>query len=100
MINKVTKLKLQYFNMVMHKLHVKETKRCRRHAMIPKYILIPNLGFLLQIIYRYALGSTLLELNLGQGHSDLEPDGNSPGPKMYLHTQYGTATINNIGDLL
>ena len=38
----------------------------------------------------------------GQGHSDLEPVGNSQGPKMYLHTKYGTATIkfNNIGDLL
>ena len=36
----------------------------------------------------------------GQGHSDLEPVGNSPGPKMYIHTKYGTATINNIGDLL
>ena len=35
-----------------------------------------------------------------QGHSDLEAVGNSPGPKMYLHTKYGTATINNIGDLL
>ena len=36
----------------------------------------------------------------GQGHSDLEPFGDSLGPKMYLHTKYGTATINNIGDLL
>ena len=35
-----------------------------------------------------------------QGHSDLEPVGDSPGPKMYLHTKYGTATINDIGDLL
>ena len=30
----------------------------------------------------------------GQGHSDLETVGDSPGPKMYLHTKYGTATIN------
>ena len=36
----------------------------------------------------------------GQGHSDLETVGDSPGPKMYLHTKYGTAIINNIGDLL
>ena len=43
-------------------LHVKETQKCMRHAMIPKYILTPNLGFLPQIIYSYALGSTLLEL--------------------------------------
>ena len=33
-----------------------------RHTMIPKYILAPNLGFLPQIIYIYALSSTLLEL--------------------------------------
>ena len=36
----------------------------------------------------------------GQGHIDLEPVGDSPGPKMYLHTKYETATINDIGDLL
>ena len=62
MIDKVIKLKLQYLNMFMYKLNVKETQKCMRHAMIPKYILAPNLGFLPQIIYRYALGSTLLEL--------------------------------------
>ena len=48
--------------MFMYKLHVKETQKCMRLAMIPKYILLQNLGFLPQIIYRYALGSTLLEL--------------------------------------
>ena len=48
--------------MFMHKLHAKEALKCMRHAKIPKYILTPNLGFLPQIIYRYALGSTLLEL--------------------------------------
>ena len=36
----------------------------------------------------------------GQGHSDLKPIGDSPGPKMYLHTKYRTATVNNIGDML
>ena len=36
----------------------------------------------------------------GQGHSDIETVGDSPGPKVYLHTKYGTATINNIGNLL
>ena len=36
----------------------------------------------------------------GLGHSDMEPVGDWPGPKIYLHTKYGTATINNIGDLL
>ena len=35
-----------------------------------------------------------------QGHSDLETVGDTPGPKMYLPSKYGTATINNIGDLL
>ena len=48
--------------MLTYKLHVKEAQKCMRHAMIPKYILTPNLGFLPQIIYRYALSSTLLEL--------------------------------------
>ena len=33
-----------------------------RHAMIPKYILTPILGLLPQIIYKCALGSTLLEM--------------------------------------
>ena len=75
-----------------------ETQKCMRHAMIPKNILTPNLGLLPQIIYRYALGSTLLELKLEV--KDLETVGDSPGPKMYLHTIYGTATINYIGDLL
>ena len=46
----------------MYKLHVKLTQKCLRHAMISKYILTPNLGFLPHIIYRYALSSTLLEL--------------------------------------
>ena len=48
--------------MLMYKLHVKLTQKCMRHAMIPKYIVTPNLGFLPQIIYRHALSSTLLEL--------------------------------------
>ena len=36
----------------------------------------------------------------GQCHSDLETVGDSPGPKLYLHAKYGTATIDNIGYLL
>ena len=61
MINKVMKLKLQYFK------HVYVQATCQRDPEVyatckaPK-ILTPNLGFLPQIIYRYALGSTLLEL--------------------------------------
>ena len=48
-------------------------------------------------------GQNFLDLRMetrGQGHSDLESVGDSQGPKMYLHTTYGTATIYNIGDLL
>ena len=48
--------------MFMYKQHVNETQKCMRHAMIPKYILTPNLGLLPQIIYRNARGSTLIEL--------------------------------------
>ena len=66
------------------------------HAMIPKYTLTPNLGALPQ---RSGLHLTRTETR-GQGHSDLETVGDWPVPKMYLHTKYGTATINNIGDLL
>ena len=61
MINKVIKLKLQYFK------HVYVQATCQRDPEVyltchdPK-ILTQNLGFLLQIIHRYALGSTLLEL--------------------------------------
>ena len=65
MINKVIKLKLQYFK------HVYVQATCQRDPEVyatchdPKIYPeedAPNLGFLPQIIYRYALGSTLLEL--------------------------------------
>ena len=36
----------------------------------------------------------------GQGHSDPETVNDSPGPQMFIHTNYGTATINDIGELL
>ena len=74
MISKVIKLKLQCF------IHVYVQATCQRHQEVyairhdPKYTLTLNLGFLPQIIYGYALGSTL--------HSDLETVGDSPGPKM------------------
>ena len=86
--------------MLMFKLHVKETQRCMRHAMIPKYILTPNLGFLPQIIYIYALSSTLLEL---------KPEGKvtvtwkqlaNRQPQDVSTYQIWNATINKIGDLL
>ena len=87
--------------MFMYKLHVKETQKCMWHVMITKCILTPNLGFLPQIIYRYALDSTLLELKpevkVTLTWNQLAT---RQGPKMYLHTKYGTAAINNIGDLL
>ena len=59
-------------------------QKCMRHAMIPK----PNLGFLPQIIHRYELDIAITETR-GQGDSDLETVGDSPGPKIYLHTKYG-----------
>ena len=89
MTNKVIKLKLQCFlYILMYRLHVKETQKCMRHNMIPKYILTPNLGFLPQIIYRYALSSILLELKPDVEVSDMETVGDPPGPKMYLHAKY------------
>ena len=71
--------------MLLYKLHVKLTQKFMRHAMISKYILTPNLGFLPQIIYRYAARTE----SRGQGHSDLETFGDSPGSKMYIHNKYG-----------
>ena len=97
MINKVIKLKLQYFKQV----YVQVT--CQRDPKVygTCHDLTPNLGFLpknyIQICCMLDLARTETR---GQGHSDLEPVGDSPGPKMYLHTKCGTATIYNIGDLL
>ena len=61
MINKVIKLKLQYFK------HVNVQATCQRNPEVyatckASKILTPNKGFLPQIIYRYTLCSTLLEL--------------------------------------
>ena len=87
--------------MFMYKLHVKETQKCMRHAMIPKYILTIKFGIPTSNYIKIRSGLDLARTETrGQGHSDLETVGDSPGPKMYLHTKYGTATINNIGDLL
>ena len=87
--------------MFMHKLHVKETQKCMRHAMVHKIYPHTKFGIptsnYIQICSRLDLARTETR---GQGHSDLESVGDSPGPKIYLHTKYGTATINNIGDLL
>ena len=62
MVDKILKLKLQCF------IHAYVQAACQRDPEVyatrhdPKYILTPNLGFLPQIIYRYALSSTFLEL--------------------------------------
>ena len=78
-----------FLYMLMYKLHVKLTQKCMRHAMIPKYILIPKLGFLPQIIYMISSELDLARTETrGQGHRDLETFGDSPGSKMYLHTKY------------
>ena len=93
MVNKAIKLMLQYLQATCHR------DQCMRHAMVPKHILTPNLAFLLHIQIWSGLDLARTETK-GQGHSDLEPVGDSPGPKMYLHTKYETASINIIGDLL
>ena len=85
--------------MLTYKLHVKETQKCMLHAMIQNSHTkfgIPTSNYI-QICSGLDLAGTETR---GQCHSDLETVGDSPGPKMYLHTKYGTATINNIGDLL
>ena len=78
--------------MFMYTLHVKETQKYMRHAMIPKYILIPNLGFLPQIIYRYALGSTLLALKPMRGSR-----GGAGGPDPPEYSQKNIGFLSNTG---
>ena len=74
MINKAIKLKLQFF------IHAYEQATYQRD---PKYILTPNY---IQICSELDLARTETR---GQGHSNLESVGESPGFKMYLHTKYG-----------
>ena len=86
--------------MFIYKLHFKETQKCMRHVKIPKYIL-KKFGIHTSNYIQICSGLDLARTETrGQDHSDLERVGDSPGPKMYLHIKYGTATINNIGDLL
>ena len=101
MINKDIKQELQYFK------HVYVQATCQRDPEVyatchdPK--IYPHTKFGIptpnykKICSELDLARTVTR---GQGHSDLEPVGDSPGSKMYLHSKYGTATINNIGDLL
>ena len=97
MIIKVIKLKLQYFK------HVNVQKDPEMYATCHDPKIYPNTKFgipksnYIQICSGLDFARTETR---GQGHSDLETVGDSPGPKMYLHTKYGTATKNNIGDLL
>ena len=100
MINKVKKLKLQYFK------HVNVQATCQRDPEVyatchdPKIYPHTKFGIPTSNYIQICSGLDLARSETrGQGHSDLEPVGDSPGPKMYLHIKYGTATINNIGDL-
>ena len=91
MITKIIELKLQYFK------HIYVQARPPDKSVYQKIIF-----FISHPKHMYM--GTILDLARtearGQGHIDLEPVGDSPGPKMYLHTKCGIATINNIGDLL
>ena len=101
MINKVIKLKLHYFK------HVYIQATCQRDPEVyatchdSKIYPLTKFGIPSSNYIQICSGLNLARTETrGQGHSDLETVGYSPGPKRYLHTKYGTATINNIGDLL
>ena len=101
MIDKVIKLKLQYFK------HVYVQATCQRDHKVyvtchdPKICPHTKFGIPSSNYIQISSGLDLAKTETrGQGHSDLETVGDSPGPKMYLHIKYGTAAINNIGDLL
>ena len=101
MINKVIKLKLQYFK------HVYVQATCQGDPEVyetyhdPKIYPHTKFGIPTSNYIQICSGLDLFRTETrGQGQSDLEPVGDPPGPKMYLHNKYGTATINNIGDLL
>ena len=100
MINKVIKLKLQYFK------HVYAQATCQRDQEVyatchgPKIYPHTKFGIPTSNYIQLCSGLDLARTEArGQGHSDLESGGDSQGPKIYLHTKYGTATINNIGEI-
>ena len=100
MINKIIKLKLYYFKHVCHATCQRDPEEyaichdCKIYSHTK--FGIPTSNYI-----RICSGLDLHRTETrGQGHSNLDTDGDSPGPKMYLHTKYGTATINNIGYLL
>ena len=95
MISKVIKLKLQYFK------HVNVQVTCQRDPEVyaachdHKIYLHTKFGIPTSNCIQICSGLDLARTKTrGQGHSKLETFGDSPGPKMYLHTKYGTATIH------
>ena len=100
MINKVIKLKLQYFK------HVYVQATCQRDPEVYVTCHDPEIyphtkfwiptSYYIQICSGFDLARTETRR---QGHSDLEPVGDSPGPKMYLQTKYGTAVGSFFQDL-
>ena len=101
MINKVIKLRLQCF------IHVYVQASCQRDPEVyatrhdPKIYPDTKFGIPTSNYIQICSGLDLARTDTrDQGHSDLETVGDSPGPKMYLHTKYATATINKIGDRL
>ena len=84
MINKVIKLKLQFF------IHVYVQAACQRDPEVyatrhgPSHQIWNFTPNYIQICSGLDLARTETR---GQGHSDLETVGASPGPKMYLHTK-------------
>ena len=100
MINKIIKLKLQYFKHVYVQATYQRDPEvyatCHDPKIYPHTIFgIPTSNYI-ESCSGFDLARTETR---GLGHSDLEPVGDSSGPKMYLHTKYGNATINDIGDL-
>ena len=101
MINKVIKLKLHFFK------HFYVQATCQRDPEVygtchdPKIYPHTKFGIPTSNYIHVCSGLNLARTETrGQGHSDLETVGDSPGPNMYLLTKHGTATINNTGDLL
>ena len=95
MISKVIKLKLQYFK------HVNVQVTCQRDPEVyaachdHKIYLHTKFGIPTSNCIQICSGLDLARTKTrGQGHSKLETVGDSPGPKTYLHTKYGTATIH------
>ena len=94
MICKVIKLKLQYFK------HVNVQVTCQRDPEVyaachdHKIYLHTKFGIPTSNCIQICSGLDLARTKTrGQGHSKLETVGDSPVPKMYLHTKYGTATV-------